>query len=61
MSKEEDAARSAGAAAMGRKGGATRAKRMTKGERSESASLAAKARWAAVKKAKAMAKKEEGL
>jgi hypothetical protein len=59
LSKEEQAALKAALAAMGRIGGLARAKRMTKRERSEGASLAANARWAAVKAAKAAAEKEK--
>jgi hypothetical protein len=59
VSKEEDAARSA-AVSLGRRGGLARAKAMTKRERSEGASKAAKARWAAVKKAKTAAGKKKG-
>lgn len=44
------------AAAMGRKGGLTRAKNMTKRQRSEACRYAAQCRWA--KKAKADGKKK---
>jgi hypothetical protein len=62
LSNEEQVALKDALATMGRIGGLARAKAMTKRERSEGASLAAKARWAAVKAAKkkeAKAKKKD--